>query len=469
MKWTLLLLCFSLEPALADSIHEAKSTRDCGGVSEDLRNELPPADSQMQSPWCATFTSKLLLEHLMNRTKGTTAPFTRISATDLNAWSAVKTAERGKPDFGSNDFSSVLEGVQEKGELYLDADLPFDQSFFDQDGTLERLTAYYQRQNPFTLFPEAFACRELGKDTRELESRFPELTTLVKATDSQKFLSALANEGRVLGAARNGAKRVPIPPFNARRLTLNTGDEVLAEIQRTLKLRRPLAVGVCANKLLRYRNFGKNMAPPDSDPCGPHAMVIAGMQVRQGECHVLLRNSWGTKWPTPEDKGYAWMPAKDFLKILGADVLKGARLASISPREPGTRVEDEIIVGNDKYRGEVKELRPHGQGTSEVADGTIMKGKFVNGLFTEGYYKGKLSTGTYEGEMKNNRPSGKGKLVLTNGAVAEGEFREGILSEGTFRGLIDPARGMFYEGPMKNGGTQPGGKFTDKNGRPWKF
>ena len=83
----------------------------------------------------------------------------------------------------------------------------------------------------------------------------------------------------------------------------------------------------------------------------------------------------------------------------------------------------------DKYVGEWKNNKKHGQGTYTFADGTKYVGEYSdgkrNGQFTVTY-----STGVkYVGEFKNDKKHGHGTQYKADGTI----LKEGIFKEGVFQ------------------------------------
>lgn len=490
MKFLLVFLLFSLP---AGAVTTTKYLRGCGGVSEDLQKDMPPVDNQLQSPWCASFSAKALLEYHRHVNRPGDTYQNRVSVMDVNSWNSVNPdSSRGKlpniADGGS--VYHILEGVQVSGQLYSEADFPFDQALFDWDrGTLARLTRYYEAKKTFSFGSLCADCGEKGSENRTLEKQFPSISEFVAgAKDSGSFLSAMAKKYPVIAGPRAGAKREPVEAFNIQSSEFSNGDAFLDEVAKNLREKRPMAASVCANQLLRLPGLGQGMvAPPSSaSECGEHALIVMGMKLIDGQCQLNVRSSWGTQWPQPKGGGSAWIPVKDFLRVSASKPGKGEIvLFSVTKRAPDAAVENtQIFSDGGSYSGPTKKGQPDGQGKARDASGTIIQGEFKNGQlngkgkiirpngggfsegtfvqgsFVSGNHEGTMSDGsTYKGAFSNNRPNGKGRLVLPNGTVMEGIFKDGALAEGNFRGLIDPAANLYYDGPLVNGSTTPAGKF----------
>ncbi|MGE3260637.1 MAG: hypothetical protein AB7K68_02550 [Bacteriovoracia bacterium] len=474
-----------------------KYARDCGGEFPDITSEMPPVDDQRPSPWCATFATKAVIDHFYHSVRNETTYRDRISANDLNSWNSDRPeAVRGlEPDFldaaGAN-ASGLLEGVQRSGKIYLESDLPFDQSYFDSQGTLARLSDYYERQKDFVGDPGLLACRDQSPASIGLEKEFSELVTVLSQSLSKEAFFAKVGQGRILyPLPRAGAERRPLNPgFNIQLVRANTGDQYAEEIQQNLLNHRPTLVAVCALQMMQIPGLADGLvpvSPAEKNNCGGHYLTVVGMENMNGECRLKVRNSWGENWPTPTAGGYASIPLTAMLKIS-----HGNEMTSIVERKEGRPVENHIQYAKGMaYFGETLRRGPNGRGILREAgrvsegvfadwklvegrqtwkDGSYLSGKFSGDNFVEGTMKRRLSDGTeYEGEFKNSMVDGKGKMKKPDGSVAEGIFKAGRFMTGTFKGLINPEKGIYYNGPMKDGQTTDPTKFTDKNGKPWVF
>ena len=77
-----------------------------------------------------------------------------------------------------------------------------------------------------------------------------------------------------------------------------------------------------------------------------------------------------------------------------------------------------------KYVGEFKNGKRHGQGTLYLTLGTVLKGTWKNDQIVEGtatFPDGKQYTGTWEFGYRH----GKGEMIYPDGRVYTGEFKEG--------------------------------------------
>jgi|GEM_PF-1229451 len=105
---------------------------------------------------------------------------------------------------------------------------------------------------------------------------------------STSFLKAL-----LFGRCEKENKKLTVPELN--HLQANTDEEAQDHLDRNLK-NGPVGLGYCSaiheNPNLRYLKRNSN---PSYNPstCKPHAVVVTGRKVIDGQCHYLIRNSWG--------------------------------------------------------------------------------------------------------------------------------------------------------------------------------
>lgn len=84
------------------------------------------------------------------------------------------------------------------------------------------------------------------------------------------------------------------------RLTTGTDGTFNTAMENTLSEGKPAALSLCAN-LFNIPNFKGITSGPKRDfirgkDCESHAVVLTGMKRFNGECRVLIRNSWGSDW-----------------------------------------------------------------------------------------------------------------------------------------------------------------------------
>ncbi|MGZ6287459.1 MAG: hypothetical protein ACXWQO_04685 [Bdellovibrionota bacterium] len=475
----------------APKLQQTKYAEHCGGNFPDLADEMPPNDNQMQSPWCATFSSTAVLDHFYHAANPGDTYQKRLSPVDVNSWNqfGTKNGIGVLPDFRAEvmpNASAILEGVQVSGKVYASEDLPFDQSYFDSNGTLARLSAYYDVQKIFAGRPEITECRDQSPASVGMEKQFTELATILanNATKESFFLD-LAKGRLILPVPRAGAARIILKPeYNIRSFVPKSGDELVEEIQRSLHAHRPLATSVCSIAMMQMPPLDEGVLPvppAEKDKCGPHQMVIIGMEKVDGICQVHLRNSWGQDWGA-EGNGNAWLPLKDFLRISFAD----EPLVTLSERAPGTPVKNEMtfVRGKSTYVGQTWQTAPNGpgilrtpnqteegvfdhgsllEGKVKKTNGDMYAGKFSKGNFLEGIMEVQLQDGSkYKGEAKNGVASGKGSQKGPAGELMSGTFKDGRFMEGTFIGKF--TNGAAYSGEFKNGSPSGKGRLVGPDG-----
>jgi hypothetical protein len=474
--------------APAASLQKTKYAADCGGDFPDLSPLMPPVDAQMQAPWCATFSAKALLDYFYHQAGKDQNYENRISTVDLNAANRFGAADAvgHLPDFRGETMpnaQALLEGAQLSGKLYREEDLPFDQSYFDPKGDLGRLSAYYDLQRGFSGKPEIISCRDQSEGSVGLEKRFVELATVLSnVTTKEAFFLELSKSRIVLPLPRAGAKKVALePPFDIRAILPRTADQLVEELQRSLKALRPTAVSICAIPMMKMKGLKGTIPPGEDRNCGPHQVVVVGMQKIDGICQVEIRNSWGTNWPDAGG-GHAWLPLKDFLNISMAD----SPLVSIQQREGAGAPKNRINFTDmgTSYTGPTLKMVPHGagvlnvpgqkeegifvngkftEGTMTKSNGDILTGKFANGFFDEGFMSVHNSDGSiYKGQIKNRLPDGKGTVTGPGQQRKSGIFRGGLFLEGQIASPMD--NGSYYDGEFKNGLPNGKGKLVAADG-----
>jgi S1-C subfamily serine protease len=119
----------------------------------------------------------------------------------------------------------------------------------------------------------------------------------------------------------------------------------------------------------------------------------------------------------------------------------GSPLVSTSPSDTsewdnceGTFIVDPSVskYAGDKYVGEFRDGRPHGQGTETFANGNKYVGEYRNGKKNEGTFtfgpSSKWAGDKYVGEYRNNKRNGQGTYTY-----ADGLFMEGIWKDNKFQ------------------------------------
>lgn len=116
------------------------------------------------------------------------------------------------------------------------------------------------------------------------------------------------------------------------------------------------------------------------------------------------------------------------------------------------------------YRGEFKDLQPHGKGMMETIEGFIFEGEWSHGIL-EGPIKVYSKKGEFTGNWKDNKwVENKAKITFKNGDTYEGSFSdkgdiESLLPEG--KGILTTSKNI-YDGLWK-GRNFVQGKITYKN------
>ena len=106
------------------------------------------------------------------------------------------------------------------------------------------------------------------------------------------------------------------------------------------------------------------------------------------------------------------------------------------------------IFGGDKYVGEFRNGKEHGQGTYTSANGNKYVGEFKNGE-RQGHFTVTFANGDkYVGKYRNNKRTGQGTYNWANGDKYVGEHRDG---KEHGQGTYTYADGRKYVGEFKNG------------------
>ena len=136
----------------------------------------------------------------------------------------------------------------------------------------------------------------------------------------------------------------------------------------------------------------------------------------------------------------------------------------------------QIFSNRDKYVGEFKSGKKHGKGTLSSTNGFKYVGKFKSGKKHGQGTLDLLDGGKYVGTFKNDKKSGSGTLTSPGGFKYVGEFKNGSKNgKGTFTWPDDGK----YKGEWKDGKFHGQGAFTfsDKNigvgefrkNKPWNI
>ena len=120
-----------------------------------------------------------------------------------------------------------------------------------------------------------------------------------------------------------------------------------------------------------------------------------------------------------------------------------------------------VLYSTQKYIGEFKEGRKHGQGTLYLPLDRVLKGKWRDDEIVEGtatFSDGTRYTGTWEFGYRH----GQGELTYPDGRKYSGEFHAGNRhGQGTMR----YPDGRVYKGEFQNGKRTGSGTMTYPDGR----
>jgi hypothetical protein len=96
-----------------------------------------------------------------------------------------------------------------------------------------------------------------------------------------------------------------------------------------------------------------------------------------------------------------------------------------------SKIKEIDLPNGDKYVGEYKNGKMHGQGTYTGANGASYVGEYKNDMMNgQGTYTG-ANGASYVGEFKNDMWHGQGTLVLADGNSFVGEWKDNHLTVGT--------------------------------------
>ena len=119
----------------------------------------------------------------------------------------------------------------------------------------------------------------------------------------------------------------------------------------------------------------------------------------------------------------------------------------------------------DKYEGEWKNNKIHGQGTYTYANGKKYSGEYKDGQANgQGIYLG-ANGARYSGEWKDDKMHGQGDYTYPSGSRYIGEYKYGK-RHGV--GVITLASGGIYEGEWKDDKMHGQGSYTWSEGKVFK-
>jgi len=117
-----------------------------------------------------------------------------------------------------------------------------------------------------------------------------------------------------------------------------------------------------------------------------------------------------------------------------------------------------------KYKGDIKNGKPNGQGTLTLPNGFKYVGEWrdglINGQGTSTYPNGSK----YVGEWKDGHRSGQGTSTYPNGSKYEGEWRDGLING---QGTLTYHNGSKYVGEWKDGKKNGQGTVTNSDGEKY--
>jgi hypothetical protein len=118
-------------------------------------------------------------------------------------------------------------------------------------------------------------------------------------------------------------------------------------------------------------------------------------------------------------------------------------------------------VTGDKYIGQFKDERFHGEGTRMWSDGSRFKGRWVAGK-KHGFGIFTSDAGlTYEGQWRDGKRHGAGRQEFENGDSYEGFWANGTMNG---KGTYSFSNGDRFDGQWRNGGYDGDGVVFFKNG-----
>ena len=193
------------------------------------------------------------------------------------------------------------------------------------------------------------------------------------------------------------------------------------------------------------------------------------------------------------DKKLSWNGFLFFIGILTIGLTISLNHRNITNRNPSDNIRLEKKVqnskirsknyGNDKYIGQLKDDKKHGQGTFNYSNGDKYFGEFRDdkrhgqGTFT------RSNGDKYVGQWKDNIPHGQGTFTYSDGDKYVGEFRDGKYERGTYtfanrdkyvgqwkdniphgQGTYTWLDGKKYYGDWINGKRHGQGTYTWSNG-----
>ena len=120
-----------------------------------------------------------------------------------------------------------------------------------------------------------------------------------------------------------------------------------------------------------------------------------------------------------------------------------------------------VIIGQQKYRGELRGNVPHGRGEMKWQDCTTYVGDWVNGAASGNGVMTWPSGKRYEGQWSDGSQEGHGMMFYPNGSIYEGEFHNG---QRHGHGILRQPNGEYLEGLFQNDKMSEQMTFVDSHG-----
>lgn len=146
--------------------------------------------------------------------------------------------------------------------------------------------------------------------------------------------------------------------------------------------------------------------------------------------------------------------------------------ATVDDEEPSASTNDLkpdadgfVYFGEYRYRGQMSDGNPDGNGMCISPDGTVWDGFWLNGKPTKrGTIKWKNGQ-VYDGEWNSYGPNGEGKMMYPDKRVYTGTFRDG---ERHGQGTLTMPNGESFKGEFVDDKISENGTYYDSKGRPRK-
>jgi hypothetical protein len=444
-----------------------------------LKKSLPPVLDQKRMNWCTTFSCAAGLSYVARRENPQLPDNFMFSPYDIN----LKYDDKGNHlrDHASlnrgGSMAELLISLQKNPHpIKSDKGLPF--PFTEKDSDLEKLVDDFEKKL------DDYITKNPGKDIRLEFDINPAHTSPSQHYRIEKMIAHSRGDGKGHGISvpQESLKIQDTLPksiypesypseislhFHSHTLIANRNASSYSKYFQTLvdvlKKDTPVYIDTCGNQLekFRYERDKKSLpkewqAALQKDPCGPHQMLVVGIRRNaQGQCSMILQNSWGSDWGDQgrievpfskivdfeksypdEKKTLSWVePSKVPTQENTLYFEDGSKYVGptrgLNPDKGQGRIENHKVQFSNgesvSYNGEVKvqiipggyALIPHGKGISQTDDGFYEKGEFKDGRLVNGFVRRKLSSGPiFEGEIKDSQFF-RGTLTDDNGTVRD--------------------------------------------------